>query len=365
VGKGKVYLLGAGPGNPDLITVRGLACLRRADVVIYDRLVSRSLLAETPPNCERIYSGKEGGGPHAMIQEAISQLLVERALAGKTVCRLKGGDPFVFGRGGEEAEILRQAGVPYEIIPGVTSGVGALAYAGIPVTHRGLASAVAFVTGHEAAELSAGVDWAGLASSSVTLVCYMGLGRLNEVRDELVQNGRPPDTPAAVIHWGTKAEQQVVTAPLSELPERASGMRQPALIVIGQVVAMREIIRWAEERPLFGQRILIPFAGEQAEALADAMRELGGEPWLYPRRYCLPQLHETQILREEIAAGHMHQVYFNSVQGLDSLVQTLGPLETLRGIRFSCSAPEVAAALDMRGCSAEASGLPAGELLRM
>lgn len=327
-----VYLVGAGPGNPDLITVRGLACLRRAEVVVHDRLISRSLLAETRPDCERIYVGKEGGGSHAMSQEAISQLLVEWGLTGRAVVRLKGGDPFVFGRGGEEAEALRQAGVAYEIVPGVTSGVGVPGFAGIPVTHRGVATAVAFVTGHEAAELSAGIDWAGLAASSATLVCYMGLGRLRAVADELIRNGRDPGTPSAVIHWGTRSEQRVVTAPLQELPERAKGSGQPALMVVGGVVALRESIAWAERRPLFGRRVLIPFAGEQAEELADQVREQGGEPWLFPRRPGGPYPHEVALLQEELAAGAIHQVSLAAAQGLNLLAAALGGSELLSGL---------------------------------
>lgn len=329
-----VYLLGAGPGNPDLITVRGMACLRRAEVVVYDRLISRSLLAETRPDCERIYVGKEGGGSHAMSQEAISQLLVEKGRSGRGVVRLKGGDPFVFGRGGEEADALRRAGVAYEIIPGVSAGVGAPAFAGIPVTHRGIATAVAFVTGHEAAELSSGIDWAGLAASSATLVCYMGLGRLRAVAEELIRHGRDPQTPSAVIHWGTRPEQQVVTAPLQDLPERAQAVGQPALIVVGEVVALREAIAWAEGRPLSGRRVLIAFPGEQAEALADQVREQGGEPWLFPRHPGGPYPHEVTLLQAELAEGAIHQVSLVGPQAWDRLAAALGGVALLRGLAF-------------------------------
>lgn len=321
---GKVYLVGAGPGNPDLISVRGLACLRRAEVVVYDRLVSTSLLAEVSPTCELIYAGKDGHGPKAMPQEAISRLLADQAAAGKVVVRLKGGDPFVFGRGGEEAEVLRAAGIPYEVVPGVTSGVGATAYAGIPVTHRGLATAVAFVTGHEAAELSAGVDWATLAQSSVTLVCYMGVGRLPELREQLIAHGRPAETPAAVVHWGSRPEQQVVTATLATLPERAQGMAQPALIVIGQVVSRREVISWAEARPLWGQRVLVAHAGDGADELAEQVREQGGEAWVFPRRPGGPYPHEVKLLRQEFDAGNIHQVWVLDAAAGDLLARWLG-----------------------------------------
>jgi uroporphyrinogen III methyltransferase/synthase len=331
---GKVYLVGAGPGHTDLITVRGLSCLRRADVVVYDRLVSRSLLAETRPECLRIYVGKEGRGRSAMEQEEISQLLVAKGLEGQLVCRLKGGDPFVFGRGGEEAETLRRAGVPFEVVPGVTAGVGALGYAGIPVTHRGIAGAVAFVTGH-VAENSAGVDWAALAAASTTLVCYMGVGRLAEIRDRLIRHGRAPDTPAAAIHWGTRPEQKVVTATLADLPDRVKGLPQPALIVIGQVVALRKVLHWAEEQPLFGQRVLIPFAGEKGELVADSVREQGGEPWIFPRRPGGPHPHEVAILHQEIAEGGIHMALLSDLEAAGRVAQALG-VGALRQVRCVC-----------------------------
>lgn len=355
---GRVYLVGAGTGNPDLITARGLSCLRRAQVVVYDRLISRSLLAEAAPDCELIYAGKEGFGPHAMSQEAISQLLVERAEAGLTVCRLKGGDPFVFGRGGEEADRLRRAGIPYEVVPGVTAGAGAPAFAGIPVTHRGLSTAVAFVTGHEAAELSSGTDWAGLAASSATLVCYMGLGRLSEVRDELIRHGRPAQTPAAVIHWGTRAEQRVVTGTLADLPERARGVQQPALIVIGEVVALRERLAWAERLPLFGRRVLVPASHAAGEDLADAVRDLGGEPWIFPRRPGGPAPREVELLRQELRAGGIHLAVVSRPAEASLLLRALGPA-ALRDVPFLCS-PEAVAAVAELGLAARVADLPDG-----
>lgn len=342
---GKVYLVGAGPGHTDLITVRGLSCLRRADVVVYDRLVSRSLLAETRPECLRIYVGKEGRGRSAMEQKQISQLLVDAGLEGRLVCRLKGGDPFVFGRGGEEAEALRRAGVSFEVVPGVTAGVGAPGYAGIPVTHRGVASAVAFVTGHSAGELSVGVDWAGLAAAATTLVFYMGVGRAAEVRDQLIRHGRSPQTPAAVIHWGTRPEQEVVTATLADLPDRVQGLQQPALIVIGEVVALREIVSWSEQQPLFGQRVLIPFAGEQATELAESVREQGGEPWIYPRRTGGPYPHEVELLRKEIEEGGIHLALLTNAEVAGRLHQVFGA-QALVKTRFVCLDQEVAAGLE-------------------
>ncbi len=347
---GTVYLVGAGPGNPDLITVRGLECLRRAQVVVYDRLVSRSLLAETAPESELIYVGKEGGGFHTLPQAAISQLLVDKARAGLTVCRLKGGDPFVFGRGGEEAIALRRAGIPFEVVPGVTAGVGVPTFAGIPLTHRGMASTVVFVTGHEAAELRSGTDWAGLAASSATLVCYMGLGRLAEVRDELLRYGRPADTPAAVIHWGTRAEQRVVIGTLDDLPERARELAQPAIVVIGQVVDLREVMDWAEQRPLFGRRVLLPAPleepAEAAAELAMAVRDRGGEPWVFPRRPEAPAWREVELLRQELSTGGIHLAVVTSPSAAHFLFHTLGESASLlHEVPFLCKTPETAAAL--------------------
>lgn len=348
---GLVYLVGAGPGNPDLITLRGLTCLRRAEVVLYDRLVPHSLLVETAPACERIYVGKEGGGAHAMTQEAISQLLVERARAGRIVCRLKGGDPFVFGRGGEEAQALHAAGIPFEIVPGVSSGIAAPAFAGIPVTHRGVASSVAFITGHGAA---GEVDWTALAGSSGTLVFYMGLGRLTEIRDRLIEHGRAPSTPAAVVQCGTSIRQRVVTGMLADLPQRAAGMMQPALIVVGEVVALRAVLAWAERRPLFGQRILLPW---EAARFADVIADWGGEPWLFPRHTDEPAPHEVQILEQELAEGGIHLGVATSPPGVDRLCDAL-QISLLRRVPFFCGNEETAAALARHGIAVRA--LPVG-----
>lgn len=356
---GKVFLVGAGPGSPDLISVRGLSCLRRAQVVVYDRLTSRSLLAETAPDCERIYVGKQGHGCHAMSQEAISQLLVDRARAGLTVCRLKGGDPFVFGRGGEEAERLSRAGVPFEVVPGVTAGTAAAAYAGIPVTHRGLATAVTFATGHEGAASSA-IDWNALAAGSDTLVFYMGLGRLAQVRDELVRRGRPAETPAAVVHWGACPEQRVATGRLGDLPQWAGSIPQPAVIVIGEVAALRERLAWAERLPLFGCRVLLPASGEVEDDLADAVRDAGGEPWLFPRRPGGPHPHEIELLRSELTEGRIHLGAVTSPHGVHRLFCALDAA-VLRRVPFRATTPEAMAALAEYGVSPVPSNAFLGE----
>jgi len=245
---GKVYLVGAGPADPDLITVKGLRCLRVADVVVYDSLVSPQLLEEVRPQAECVYVGKRPGY-HCMKQEQINALLINYAQQGHTVVRLKGGDPFVFGRGGEEALALAQAGIPFEIVPGVSSAIAVPAYAGIPVTHRHLASSVTIVTGHEdAAHTSSNVNWEALAKLDGTLVILMGVATLPQIAGRLHDGGLHPDTPAAVIQEGTVPQQHVVTGTLANIADRAAiaGITSPAVVVIGAVVTLNDALAWYE-----------------------------------------------------------------------------------------------------------------------
>jgi uroporphyrinogen III methyltransferase / synthase len=282
--QGVVYLVGAGPGDPGLLTVKGLECIRTADVLVYDRLASPALVARARPDAEKVYVGK-APGCHGRKQADISRLLVERALAGKTVCRLKGGDPFVFGRGGEEADLLAEHGVRFEVVPGITAGVAAPAYAGIPVTHRDHAGSVALVTGHPAPDGErVGWDWQGLAGVE-TLLIYMGVETLPEVAARLIAAGRGAETPAAVISQGTLAEQQVVTGTLADIAGRvrAAGVQSPAMIVVGSVVTLRDRLRWFEG----GRRVLVPLApglagdGGTLQAV-ERLRTLGAEVWEWP-----------------------------------------------------------------------------------
>ncbi len=240
---GKAYIVGAGPGRADLITVRGLRLLRQAEVVIYDRLVGQDLLAEIPPTAEQVFAGKRPGR-HTLEQAEINRLLVERVRAGKQVVRLKGGDPFVFGRGGEEALALRLAGLPYEIVPGVTSALAAPAYAGVPVTHRGLGASFTVVTGHECKE-SSGVDWSILARMP-TLVVLMGVRRIRTIAGELMAAGRSPDTPSIAVSHGVTDRQKVVRARLMDLPDamEAAALPAPAVIVIGEVAGLHDLLDW-------------------------------------------------------------------------------------------------------------------------
>jgi len=240
---GTVYLVGAGPGDPRLITVHGLALLRQADVVAYDRLVHPDLVDEAPPAAERFYVGK-APARHVCSQEEINALLVTKARQGCIVVRLKGGDPFVFGRGGEEALVLAEAGVSFEVVPGITSAVSVPACAGIPVTHRGIASAFTVVTGHRC-DPDAEADWAALARAG-TLLILMGLGRLSEIARHLIDHGCAPETPVAVVRCGSTAEQQVVEGTLACIGERVADLRPPATIVVGEVVRLRHALRWFE-----------------------------------------------------------------------------------------------------------------------
>lgn len=248
--KGKVYLVGAGPGDPKLITVKGMECLQKADVVVYDRLANPALLEYAPPHAERIYCGKLPDH-HTMKQEAINQLLAEKALEGHTVVRLKGGDPSVFGRVGEEAEHLVDCGIEYEIVPGVTAGIAAPAYAGIPVTHRDYGSSFAVVTGHlreEKPELAV-EKWRALAQGIDTVAFYMGIGNLPMIRAQLIAHGKDRHTPVAVIGWGTLPDQATVTGTLADIEQRLAEnphITNPAIILVGDVVRLREKIKWFE-----------------------------------------------------------------------------------------------------------------------
>ncbi|HEY7151378.1 MAG TPA: uroporphyrinogen-III C-methyltransferase [Solirubrobacterales bacterium] len=289
---GVVYLVGAGPGDPGLMTLRAAQLLASADTVLYDRLIPRSVLAGARAGAELVYVGKEPASPQ-LPQEEIERLMIDRARAGRAVVRLKGGDPFVFGRGGEEAEALAGAGVEFEVVPGVTAGVAVPAYAGIPVTHRDEASAVAFVTGHEdPSKDDSALDWKALAAFPGTLVMYMGLKRLPEIAARLIGAGRDGTEPAAVIERGTTAAQRTVTASLAQLPAAVAdaGIDSPAIILTGAVAARRETIGWLERRPLHGKRVVVTRARAQSSGLASALAALGAEVVELPSIRIVPRI---------------------------------------------------------------------------
>lgn len=281
---GIVYLVGAGPGDPRLITVKGLECIKKADVLVYDRLASPRLLSYARPGAEMIYAGKSPVR-HTLKQDEINSLLLDKAREGKTVTRLKGGDPYVFGRGGEEAEFLHTHNIPFEIIPGITAGIAVPAYAGIPVTHRDFNSSVAFITGNEdPSKEDTSIDWSRIAKGCGTLVFYMGMSNLPHIVEKLTANGLPAETPVAVIRWGTRPEQQTVTGTLADILERARAakMGHPAIIVVGGVVSLRDKLKWFEYKPLFGKRVLVTRSRSQAGVLSEKIEHLGGEPWEFP-----------------------------------------------------------------------------------
>jgi uroporphyrinogen III methyltransferase/synthase len=311
-----VYLVGAGPGDPGLVTRRALELIGAADAILYDRLVPPGALDGARPDAELRYVGKRPGEP-SLSQDAINSALVQLAESGKTVVRLKGGDPFVFGRGGEEAQALAAAGVPYEVVPGVTAGVAAPAYAGIPVTHRDDASAVAFVTGHEdPAKAESALDWSALAAFPGTLVLYMGIRRLPEITAALVAAGRPPGQPAAVIARGTQPAQRTVTGTLADIADRAAAaeIEPPAVTVVGDVAALRDELAWFEARPLLGRRVVVTRARAQASGLAARLASLGADVLEAPVIRIEPR--EGPELRTALAAaGDYALICFTSANG--------------------------------------------------
>jgi len=276
--KGKVYLVGAGPGDPGLLTLKGKALLEKAQVVVYDYLANPELLKYCPEGCEFIYVGKKGGA-HTMSQEEINQLLVQKAKEGKLVVRLKGGDPFLFGRGGEEIEELVKEEIPFEVVPGITSAIAVPAYAGIPVTHRDCTSTLAIITGHEAeGKEESKIDFKALAQIG-TLVFLMGVKNLPNIVENLIREGKNPNTPVAVIQWGTTPRQKTAVGTLETIFDevKKQGITAPAIIVVGEVVKLREKFNWYEKKPLFGKKIVITRTREQASKLKSALIELGAE----------------------------------------------------------------------------------------
>jgi uroporphyrinogen III methyltransferase/synthase len=349
VSGGIVHLVGAGPGDPGLLTVRAVELISTADVVLYDRLIPQGALSGARADAELVYVGKQGGGPQ-MPQEEIHRLLLEHAGAGKQVVRLKGGDPFVFGRGGEEALVLREAGIPFEVVPGVTAGVAAPAYAGIPVTHRELASGVAFITGHEdPAKPDTAIDWSALARFPGSLVFYMGVRALPRIAERLVAEGRPADEPVAVVERGTLPGQRTVVATLADVAERAAsaGIRAPAITLVGDVARLRESLAWLEARPLHGRTVAVTRARAQASALAARLRALGADVVEAPAIRIRPLEAELPDLR-----GY-DLVCVTSPNGAELLLDRLRDARELAGVTVAAIGPGTARALRARGVAAD------------
>ncbi|MBI4461605.1 MAG: uroporphyrinogen-III C-methyltransferase [Acidobacteria bacterium] len=355
--RGKVYLVGAGPGDPGLLTLKGKAALEQADVVIYDYLANPALLRYAPPRARLIYAGKRAG-KHKLSQEEINRLLVRYARAGKTVVRLKGGDPFVFGRGGEEAEALMRARVGWEVVPGVTAGTAAPAYAGIPITDRRHASSVALITGHEDPDKSASaLDWSRLARGADTLVFFMGVRKLPAIARQLIAHGRSPETPAAVIRWGTQPQQKVVEGTLATIAHRAAGIEPPAVTVVGDVVRLRRRLRWFESKPLFGRRILITRTREQASQLRAALEELGAEVIELPTIALAPPRSWQPLDAAIRRLGQYDWVVFTSANGVETFFARLRrarrDARALGGAKIAAIGPATAAVLRQHGLEAD------------
>jgi len=354
-----VYLVGAGPGDPGLITVKGREVLRRARVVVYDQLASPELLKEAPADAEIIYVGKKAGA-HALPQEGINQLLVDKARTGLTVVRLKGGDPFVFGRGGEEALALKAAGLPFEIVPGVTAAVAVPAYAGIPVTHRGLASLVTFITGHEdpTKEASA-IPWDVLARTQGTLVFLMGVKNLADNCRRLVEGGRSPETPAAVIEKGTTLDQRTVTGVLGNIAAVAKeeGVKPPAILVVGEAASLRESLKWWESRPLWGKTVVVTRTREQASALVSLLAAAGARCLEVPTMEIAPPDDFAPLDQALADLSRYRWVVFTSANGVAAFIKRLSgqgkDVRALGGAKIAAIGPATAQALEKWGLKAD------------
>lgn len=316
----KVYLVGAGPGDPELITVKAARLLAEAEVVVYDYLANPALLALAPDTVERIYVGKKGGD-HTKSQEDINGLLCDLAASGKNVVRLKGGDPYVFGRGGEEASALAKQGHAFEVVPGVTSAIAGPSYAGIPVTDRRHATEVAFVTGHEdPSKPDSTINWAALAGIH-TLVFLMGIKNLPNICARLIEHGKAPDTPAACVRWGSTPAQKSVVSDLANLPEvvKDAGIKPPAITIVGGVVELKDELNWFEHLPLFGKRILVTRTRAQASKLSQMLRALGAEPVEVPTIEILPPTDPAPLAQAVADLANYDLVLLTSVNGVDAL----------------------------------------------
>lgn len=323
---GIVYLVGAGPGDPGLITTKGLRRIQGADVVVYDRLVDKRLLSEAPKDAEIIYVGKNAHLSSGAEQEQISSILIEKARKGKRVVRLKGGDPFVFGRGGEEAQMLRMADIPFEVVPGITSAIGVPAYAGIPVTHRGTASSFTVVSGVESfSKERSAIEWDSLANTGGTLVILMAWGTLDKLVSRLTQSRMKPSTPVALVQWGTEPYQRTVTGTLKNIVQlgQQANLNPPVIVVIGSVVALREKIRWFDNYPLFGKRILVTRSQHQASALCMLLTDEGADPVEVPAIHIAP-LDDYKGLDGAILSINKYQwIIFTSVNGVEAFFRRL------------------------------------------
>jgi uroporphyrinogen III methyltransferase/synthase len=351
-----VYLVGAGPGDPGLITIRGKHLLERAEVLIYDYLASKKLLKYVPRDAEFIYAGKRGGVKHTHTQDEINQMLVDRARSGKKVVRLKGGDPFIFGRGGEEIEELVKAGIPFEVVPGVTSATAAATYAGIPITHRQYTSTVAFVTGHEdPTKPGSNIAWDKIATGVGTIVIYMGIKNLQAITEKVIKYGRDPHTPVAVVRWASTSEQRTVVGNLENIAEvvRKNSIKPPSLVVIGEVVNLRDTINWYEKRPLFSKRVVVTRTRDQASELINILENYGAECLEFPT-ISLEPVPSYEILDQALAEIETyHWLLFTSINAVDFFFKRLfavgRDVRDLKGPKIAAVGRVTAEALVSRG----------------
>jgi uroporphyrinogen III methyltransferase/synthase len=353
--KGKVYLVGAGPGDPGLLTLKAKECIEKADAIVYDHLANPSFLQYAQSQSEIIYVGKEGSA-HTMSQDEINRIMVDRSREGLMVVRLKGGDPFIFGRGGEEAQELVKAEIPFEVIPGVTSAIAVPAYAGIPLTHRDYTSTVAFVAGHEdPAKESSEIAWDKLATATGTLVFLMGVGNLPSIAKSLMDHGRSAETPVAVIQRGTVPQQRTVIGVLRDVAEKAKKeeIRPPAIIVVGEVVGLRKDLDWYEKKPLFGKRIVVTRAREQASSFLAGLSELGAECIEFPTIKIIRPTNWRELDRAIKCLNDYHWVVFTSVNGVKYFFERLGAVgkdvRELKGIKVGAIGSKTAEAIQERG----------------
>lgn len=360
--EGRVFLVGAGPGDPGLITVRGKQLIDSADAVVYDALANSALLppgARATGRPELYYVGKRAGATDSVTQTEINELLVKLAREGKRVVRLKGGDPFVFGRGSEEAQALNDSSVAFEVVPGVTAGIAAPAYAGIPVTHRGLSTSVTFVTGHEdPAKPTTQTNWAALAKSGGTIVLYMGAKKLSAIADALLKGGMPGEVPAAAIQWGTHPRQRTVVATLETIAAKAAeqNVASPVIIVIGWSVVLRDELSWFERRPLFGKRIVVTRATQQSQALTEKLRDLGADVFEMPAM----QIARLDLAPLRAAIGRLSPydwLIFTSQNAVsifwEQLLGEAKDARALAGLKIAAVGPATAGALLERGIAVD------------
>ena len=338
-----VYLVGSGPGDPGLITVKGLECIKKADVIVYDYLVNSVLLKNARKDVELIYVGKKGN-QHTMEQDDINQLLVDKAMENKIVTRLKGGDPYVFGRGGEEAIVLKENNILFEVVPGITAAIASPNYAGIPVTHRTCTSTFGLITGHEdPTKDQSDVDWEKLSTGLGTLTFYMGIKNLPNIVNQLVKHGRSKDTPVAVIRWGTTTHQKTVVGTLSTIVEVAKDIKPPAITIVGEVVNLRDQLNWFESRPLFGKTIIVTRSRDQASAFSEQLIELGANVLEYPTINITSPDDFGPLDRELDKLESTDWLIFTSVNGVDAFFNRIFELgrdvRDLKGVKICAIGP--------------------------